>query len=90
MEQRKTKSVNDFSLSINYVPSVGKPIAKAFTVIVLSLTNVLGAKNIYNYHFSANGENKLAVTPPSSRFFFVGCFISLGIDRTDDVINNHL
>jgi hypothetical protein len=89
-EQGKTKSFNDFSLSINYVPSVGKPKAKAFTVIVLSLTNVLGAKNIYNYHFSANGENKLAVTPPSSRFFFVGCFISLGIDRTDDVINNHL
>ncbi len=89
-EQGKSKSYNDLSLSINYVPAVGNPKAKTFTVIVISLTNVLGAKNIYNYRFSANGENKLAITPPASRFFFVGCFISLGIDRTEDVINNHL
>ena len=89
-EEGRTKSFNDLSLSINYVPSVGKPNAKSFGVLVLSLTNVLGAKNIYTYHFSANGQNKLAVTPPAKRFFYVGCFISLGIDRTEDVINNHL
>ncbi len=89
-EEGKTKSFNDLSFSVNYVPAVGKPKAKSFTVIVVSLTNVLGAKNIYNYRFSANGANKLAVTPPASRFFFIGCFISLGIDRTEDVINNHL
>ena len=85
-----SRSFNDLSLSVNYVPSVGKPNAKSFMVVVLSLTNVLGANNIYTYHFSANGENKLAVTPPAKRFFYVGCFISLGIDRTEDIINNHL
>ena len=89
-EEGRSKSFNDLSLSINYVPAVGKPNAKSFMVLVLSLTNVLGFNNIYTYHFSANGQNKLAVTPPAKRFFYVGCFISLGIDRTEDVINNHL
>lgn len=89
-QEGRTKSFNDLSLSINYVPSVGKPNAKSFGVLVLSLTNVLGTKNIYTYNFSANGQNKMAVTPPARRFFYVGCFISLGIDRTEDVINNHL
>jgi hypothetical protein len=45
---------------------------------------------VYSYNYSANGKNKVAVTPPSKRFLYLGCFISLGIDRTQDAINNHL
>ncbi|MEO6682366.1 MAG: carboxypeptidase-like regulatory domain-containing protein [Ginsengibacter sp.] len=86
----KTKNFNDLSLSVNYLPAIGKQNAKAFTVIVLSVTNVLGANNIYSYRFSANGNNQLAVTPPAKRFIYIGCFMSLGIDRTEDAINNHL
>ncbi len=86
----RTKDYNSLSLSVNYLPSIGKTNAKSFTVIVLSLTNVLGANNVYTYNYSANGQNKVAVTPPSKRFFYLGCFISLGIDRTQDAIDNHL
>ena len=85
-----TKDYNDLSLSVNYLPSIGKAKAKSFTVIVLSLTNVLGANKVYTYNYSANNQNKVAVTPPSKRFLYLGCFISLGIDRSQDEINNHL
>ncbi len=86
----RTKDYNSLSLSVNYLPSIGNINAKGFTVIVLSVTNVLGANNVYSYNYSANGKNKVAVTPPSKRFLYLGCFISLGIDRTQDAIDNHL
>jgi hypothetical protein len=89
-DEGRTKDYNNLSLSVNYLPAIGKANAKAFTVFVLSLTNVLGANNVYTYNYSANGQNKVAVTPPSKRFFYLGCFISLGIDRTQDAIDNHL
>src|SRR6185312_4142921 len=89
-EQGRTKSYNDVSVSLNYLPTVFNPKAKAFSVFVLSVTNVFGFKNVYAYNFSVNGQNKLAVTPPSRRFIFIGYFVSLGIDRTQDEINNHL
>ncbi|MEP7253008.1 MAG: TonB-dependent receptor [Ginsengibacter sp.] len=89
-DEGRTKDYNNLSLSVNYLPSLGKTNAKAFTVFVLSLTNVLGANNVYTYNYSANGKNKVAVTPPSKRFLYLGCFISLGIDRSQDAIDNHL
>lgn len=89
-EQGETKSYNDLSFSINYVPSLGKKDAKSFTVFVFQVTNILGFNNIYTYQYSNNGKNKVAVTAPSKSFLFIGCFISLGIDRTEDAINNHL
>ena len=90
IENGRTKSYNNLSLSINYLPSIGKTNAKAFSVFVFSVTNVLGFNNVYNYNFSVNGQNKVAVSPPSKRFIYLGYFISLGIDRTQDEINNHL
>ena len=89
-EQGRTKSYNNLSVSFNYLPTVLNPKAKAFSVFVLSITNVLGFNNVYAYNFSVNGQNKVAVTPPSKRFIYLGYFVSLGIDRTQDEINNHL
>lgn len=89
-DEGRTKDYNNLSLSVNYLPSIGKANAKSFTVFVLSVTNVLGANNVYSYNYSANGQNKVAVTPPSKSFVYLGCFISLGIDRTQDAINNNL
>lgn len=88
--QGRTKDYNNLSFSINYLPTIGKENAKSFSVIVFSITNILGFNNIYNYNFSVNGQNKVAVTPPSKRFFYLGYFVSFGIDRTQDNINNHL
>ncbi len=37
--------------------------AKAFTVFVLSITNVLGSKNVYGYNFSMDGARSSAIVP---------------------------
>lgn len=89
-EQGRTKDYNDLSLSLNYVPAVGKKDAKSFSVLVLSVTNVPGFKNVYSYNFSADGSRKVAVLPAAKRFYYLGYFISFGIDRTEEAINNHL
>jgi TonB-dependent Receptor Plug Domain. len=87
-DEGKTKDYNSLSFSMNYLPNIGKAGAKRFTVIVLSVTNVLGADNIYNYNYSYNGQNKQPITPPAKRFYYLGCFLSFGIDRTENTINN--
>jgi hypothetical protein len=35
-------------------------------------------------------ETKAAVVPPVNTFVFIGAFISFGVDRTQDAINNNL
>lgn len=90
LEQGRTKDYNNLSFSVNYLPSIGKTNAKAFSVFIFSVTNILGFNNVYSYNFSVNGQNKVVVTPPSKRFIYLGYYVSLGIDRTQDDINNHL
>lgn len=85
-DQGMTKNFNSLSFSANYLTNV----AKAFTVIVLSVTNVLGSNQVYGYNYSINGLNKMAINPPAKRFFFIGAFLSWGVDRRDDAINNNL
>lgn len=89
-EQGRTKDYNDLSLSLNYLPQIGKKDAKSFSVFVLSVTNVPGFSNIYSYNFSADGTRKIALTPASKRFYYLGYFVSFGIDRTQEAIDNHL
>jgi vitamin B12 transporter len=90
IDNGRTKDYNNLSFSVNFLPSIGKINAKAFSVFVFSVTNILGFNNVYNYNYSVNGQNKVAITPPSKRFIYLGYFVSLGIDRTQDDINNHL
>lgn len=85
-----TKNYNDLSLSLNYLPQLGKKKAKAFSVIVFSVSNVPGFNNVYTYQFSANGAHKTAITPPFKRFYYLGYFVSFGIDRTQEAIDSQL
>ncbi len=89
-DQGRTINYNNMSISINYLPNLGKTDVKTFAVWVLGINNVLGQNQVYNYNYSNNGSRKDAVTPPSRRFVFIGCFLSFGIDRTQDAINNNL
>jgi hypothetical protein len=86
----RTKDFNSLSFSVNYLPNIAKTNGSKFTVFVFSVTNILGSNNIYTYNYSYNGKNKQPVLPPSKRFFYLGCFISFGIDRTQDAIDNNL
>ncbi len=81
---------NNLSFALNYLPSIGKKDAKSFAVYVLQVSNILNIKQTYGYQYSYNGYRKEAIVPTSRMFIFIGAFISFGIDRSDEVINNGL
>ena len=81
---------HNVSFSLNYIPTIGKQNPKSFAVYVLSINNIFNIKQTYGYQYSYNGNNKVAIVPPSRMFVFIGAFFSFGIDRTQDAINNNL
>lgn len=81
---------HNVSFSINYLPKIGKQGAKSFAVYVLQVSNVFNIKQVYGYQYSYNAIRKQAIVPPSRMFVFLGAFISFGVDRTDDAVNNNL
>lgn len=85
-DKGRTKDYHNLGFSCNYLISTGK----AFGVLVASVTNVLGQSQVYGYNYSYDGKNKVAITPTANRFFFIGYFLSWGIDRTQDAINGNL
>jgi vitamin B12 transporter len=89
-ESGKTKDFNSLNFSAEYVPSVGNTKAKTFVVLFASVSNVLGYNAVYGYNFSYSGLYKQPITPPANRFYFIGCFLSWGVDRSQDAINNNL
>jgi hypothetical protein len=90
--QDKTIDYHNVSFSVNYL----KTIKKAFTVFVLSVNNPFGFKQIYGYNFASKDLNQngtlysKAITPPARQFFFIGMFMSWGIDRTQEAIDGNL
>lgn len=86
----RLKDYSALNFSINYLPNLGKKDSKAFTVLVLSVSNVLGSQNVYGYQFSQDGMRNAAIVPPINTFVFVGIFISFGVDKSQNAINNNL
>ena len=89
-DQGKTKDYHSLNFSMEYVPSVGKANAKSFVVWFASISNLLGYNAVYGYNYSYNGTIKQPITPTANRFYFIGCFISWGVGRSQDAINNNL
>jgi vitamin B12 transporter len=89
-DQGRTKSYNSLNFSTEYVPSIGKTNPRTFIVLFASVSNVLGYNAVYGYNYSYSGLYKQAIQPPAKRFYFIGCFLSWGVDRTQDAINNNL
>jgi hypothetical protein len=89
-EQGKTIPYHSMSFSVNYLPNIGKQGSKNFVVWVFSVNNVIGNNQVFGYNYTADGTRKEPIVPTAKRFFFLGCFLSFGVDRTDDVINSNL
>lgn len=89
-DQGRTIPYNSLSLSVNYLPNIGNQNSKGFSVIVFSVTNVLNSKQVYGYNYSYNGLIKQPIVPPAKQFYFLGWFLSIGVDRTEEVINSNL
>jgi len=63
---------------------------KDFSGIGFGVNNVLGSRPVFGYNYSNDGGFKQPVTLPAVRSYYVGVFMSLGIDRSDDLINENL
>lgn len=81
---------HNVSFAINYLPFIGKQNPKSYTVWVMQVSNIFNLRQTYGYQYSYNGYRKEAIVPTSRMFVFIGCFISFGVDRSDEVINNGL
>ena len=81
---------HNFSLALNYLPSIGKPDSKNFVVYVFQVSNIFNIKQVYGYQYSSNGSRKEQILPPSRMFVFIGAFFSFGIDRTENAMNDRL
>ncbi|ACU08987.1 Probable outer membrane receptor protein [Flavobacteriaceae bacterium 3519-10] len=88
--QGKAKDFSALNFSMNYLPFLGRKDAKSFTVLVLSVNNILAQKNNYGYNFSNDGLRSRPILPSADTFVFIGAFISFGIDRTQDAIDGNL
>jgi len=89
-DQGRIPDYHNVSFALNYLPSIGKTNSKTFAVYVLSVSNVFNLKQVYGYNYSGNGMRKTELVPPSRMFIFIGAFISFGVDRSEDAINNNL
>ncbi len=81
---------HNVSFALNYLPSIGKKDAKSFAVYVFQVSNIFNIKQTYGYQYSYSGARKEAIVPTSRMFVYIGAFISFGIDRSNEVIDNAL
>ncbi len=83
-------SSNNFSF--NWITSI----KKAQTVVVVGINNIFAQKQVFSYTYSnllkddAGQFVRQELGPPAKTSFFIGMFMSLGKDRTQDNINNNL
>lgn len=82
--------LHNVSFALNYLPKIGKKDAKSFAVYVLQVSNIFNIPQTFGYRYSFDGARRQAIVPPSRMFVYLGAFISFGVDRTEDVINNSL
>ncbi|HNG90307.1 MAG TPA: TonB-dependent receptor, partial [Saprospiraceae bacterium] len=80
----RTPAYHNLSVNASYLTHIGK----AFTVIVLSISNTLNQQQIFGYRYSPDGSVRTPIRPAAQQFFFVGAFLSWGTDRRQEVIDN--
>lgn len=80
----RTPEFHNLSVNASYLTKI----RGAFTVIVFGMQNVLGNKQVYGYRYSDDGLNRTELTPAIKSFLFVGAFMSWGVDRRKEVLDN--
>jgi len=90
-DEGKTNMYNQMNLSFAYLFNMFRNWKyKDFSGIGFGINNVFGTKQIYGYNYSYNGVFKTPVTMPATRSYYIGLFMTLGVDHRDDFINDNL
>lgn len=89
--QGTTNTYNGLNLSFAYLTSfLKKWKINDLSGIGAGINNVFGTTQVFGYYYSADGANRRAITLPATRSYYIGIFMSLGVDRRDDFINENL
>lgn len=90
-DQGTTRAYHSFNLSGAYMFNLFKKWKnKDFSGIGFGVNNIFGSKQVYGYQYSYNGLHKTPVLPTADRTYYIGIFMSFGIDRTDEFIDSNL
>ncbi|MEL6926490.1 MAG: hypothetical protein AAFO94_20780, partial [Bacteroidota bacterium] len=77
------------SLSTNLIYSL--TIKKTPVLIVATVANIFGRQQVFGYEYAQNDFSvRRPVKPLYNRFIFLGGFINLGFDKSDEFIDNIL
>jgi vitamin B12 transporter len=86
-----TKMYNNMNLSFAYLFTMfPKWKNKDYSGIGFGCNNVFGAKQVFGYNYSYTGLVRTPITAPAVRFYYIGLFMTFGINRRDDFINENL
>lgn len=58
-----------------------------FVTIVAAVNNVMGNRQLFNYHYADDGSFRLPVERPYGRALLIAAFISFGKDRSEEILN---
>lgn len=81
-----TPDFHDLSVNWSYLIDDQK-------ILYLSVSNVLGLRNINNYQYASAPNNRgeferLAIRPPADTYFFIGFFWTISEDKTSNQLDN--
>lgn len=80
----RTIDFHNLGLSVAYLPKI----KNTFSVIVITVSNILGNQQVFGYTYSNQDLLKrTAITPVNNPFVFLGFIMNFGVDRTNETIN---
>lgn len=79
----RTPVYHQINLNVAFLRKWGN----TFNTFVLAVNNVTGRHQIYDYRFSADGSRRWTIDQPYKRGFLIGWFISIGQDRSSEILN---
>ena len=91
LDKGTTNFYSGLNLSFAYLFTMFKKWQhKDYSGFGFGVNNVFGRQQVFGYNYSRNGAVKSPITLPAARTFYFGIFMSLGIDRTDNFIDQNL
>jgi len=89
-DQGTTKNYSVLNLQVAHLMSLFKSWKqKPFSGFSVGVNNLLGTNQLFGYNYSANGDIKMPLTLPARRYYYAGFFMSFGINRTSDILDNN-
>ncbi|MDO4881214.1 MAG: TonB-dependent receptor [Capnocytophaga sp.] len=72
--------------NVNFNIALLRKWGRTFNTFVFAINNIAGNKQIFNYKYSSDGQYRAEVTLPYTRSFMLGWFISIGQDRSNEIL----